>query len=180
MKIYCTSDTHFGHNMLIDNGHRPFDFSDRLLESLSKNEGDLLIHCGDFCIGNDADHHQAFMLAAAGFKKKILVRGNHDNKSDAWYYKQGWDFVCEMFWGKFFGKQIIFSHMPVYKQKGQSTENLYSPHFAPEMNIHGHLHGDNHRGGESNTVYDYSYFYDLAPERHDFKIVNLEKIVDKV
>ena len=47
MKIYAISDTHFGHNKLIEYG-RLKGFSELILKNLSKTEGDILIHCGDY------------------------------------------------------------------------------------------------------------------------------------
>lgn len=172
MKIYAISDTHFGHMKLTEEhmGGRPADFGDRILDSISKHEGDLLIHCGDFAIGHDADHTEAFMLAAAGFKKKVLVRGNHDNQSDAWYYAHGWDFVCREFVQVYFGKLILFCHRPLgVEHKGGIA-----------LNVHGHLHGRgvaSHRMVEGGT-YDESFHFDLAPEIRNYGLVNLEKAVD--
>lgn len=166
MKIFATSDTHFGHNKLVELSGRPVDFSDRLLRSLFITAGDLLIHCGDFCIGNDERHMENFRLNTQGFKKKILVRGNHDGKSDAWYIDRGFDFVCDTFTAEYFGKKVIFSHMPMRKND------------AFNMNVHGHLHGNGHRAAEfEHMEYIPGWHYDLAPELHDYKILNIENIL---
>lgn len=173
MKIYCISDTHFGHDKMWQVYGRPENFGSRILNNIGGLEGDLLIHCGDFCIGNDEMHHESFMIQARNFKKKVLVRGNHDSKSDAWYYAHGWDFVCEVMWLNQFGKQIMFTHMPFMKP----SEGTFSPHFSPDILVHGHLHGHNDRHGYHSEIYDTSWFYDLAPEANDYKAVNLEDIV---
>jgi len=173
MKIFALSDTHFGHTKMYEIFGRPVDYESRILRSLSKNKGDLLIHCGDFCIGKDHIHIKDFMHAAAGFDKKILVRGNHDKKSDAWYIENGFDVVCEIFWARHFGRQIIYSHMPVL----EPSKMTFAPHFDPDINIHGHLHGDNDRHNLKRDIYDPSWFYDLAPETNEYGIVNVENIV---
>lgn len=172
MKIFATSDTHFGHDKLVSLSHRPVDFGERLLKSISRGKGDMLIHCGDFCIGNDEQHAKAYMEAAKGFKRKVLVRGNHDGKSNAWYYDHGFDFVCEIYLVKLFSKQVLFSHMPVMR-----NDAFWFPHFPADRNIHGHLHGNNHRNKYLNDLYNKTYLYDLAPEIHDYKIVEVEKIL---
>lgn len=164
MKIFATSDTHFGHEKLITLSDRPDDFGSRIMKSLKQNSGDLLIHCGDICIGHDDMWVMSYMSAADKFKRKILVRGNHDNKSDKWYLERGFDFVCESFTAKFFGKQMLFSHIPILR-----NDVFWTPHFPPEINIHGHMHGGGHRG----SIPGSDYLYDLAPELHDYKIVNL-------
>lgn len=165
MKIYGISDTHFGHDKLVTMGDgRPTDFGECMLLATSRLSGDVLIHCGDFCIGNDEKHHIEFMEAAKGFKKKILVKGNHDSKSYSWYLDHGWDFVCEKMELKLFGKNILFTHVPVFVNKDYAH------------NVHGHLHGkaDRHGVGE---WYDKDWHRDLAPDIHSFSPVNLERLI---
>lgn len=179
MKIYATSDTHFGHDR--EKVHRPEGFEESILNSVRRAKGDILVHCGDFCIGDDLKHHRAFLDAASHFKTKVLVRGNHDPKSDNWYYEQGWDFVCYAYVADLFGKRILFTHMPVpYREAGTLQEEYWTPHFEPSINVHGHMHGNNHRkGGVGSPLYSLNFHYDLAPDIHDFKIVDVETICAK-
>lgn len=60
--------------------------------------------------------------------KKILVRGNHDSKTDIWYYEHGWDTVCQLLMIERFKKRIMLTHKPIAD----------SPLF--DINIHGHFH----------------------------------------
>lgn len=169
MKIYATSDTHFGHEKLVTISNRPIDFSERILEGLKTTGGDILIHCGDFCIGKDEFWHGEFVRATDKFKKKILVRGNHDGKSDSWYYDHGWDFVCTSFVHTLFGKTALFTHIPVLK-----TDKF-------NFNVHGHLHGNNHRhDAQQASLYDRNWHKDLAPEVHNYKPVSLDRLLLKV
>lgn len=171
MKIWATSDTHFGHEKLIQWG-RPPDFGERLLKSLASAGGDMLIHCGDFCIGQDEKHAIAFMQAASRFTRKVLVRGNHDHKSYSWYLKMGFSHVCETMMFRMNGRNLLFSHIPILKRP-----NEHWGAFPPARNIHGHLHGNNHREGfHGNALYDPAYHYDLAPEIHGYRIVDVSKI----
>lgn len=173
MKIYILTDTHFGHKMLVNNNHREFGFEEKILDNLYKTKGDILLHLGDFCIGNDAYWHDRFMdIAKLNFKKVILVRGNHDNKSYNWYYNKGWDSVSEYMRMRMFGKELLFSHMPILAEETETT--LY---HKVDMNIHGHLHG---RGKYSHRAIDgYSavFHYDCAPDTHDLNLVNLADII---
>lgn len=165
MKIYAISDTHFGHDKLTVISSRPEGFTELILGNLSKQSGDLLIHCGDFCIGNDDYWAGRFLASTEGFTKRILVRGNHDGKSDSWYYTRGFDFVCTSFVHKFFGKNMIFTHIPILK-----TEKF-------DMNVHGHLHGNNHRHeAQTAALYDRSWHKDLAPEIHNYKAIDLQNV----
>ena len=132
-RIFITSDTHLGHSKMPLYCGRPENHSELILLGLRKNlrDGDILIHLGDICIGND----EAWHYDLAGYLPKVkrfLVRGNHDRKSDTWYLNHGWDFVAERFDNTYFGKKIVFSHQPV-------KDDDY------DLNIHGHFHNNLHR-----------------------------------
>lgn len=164
MKIYAISDTHFNHKKLIEWG-RPADFEAQILANLAKENGDLLIHCGDFSIGKDEESVKAYMGATIGFKKRILVRGNHDSHSNNWWTERGFDFVCDSFSARYFGKHLLFTHAP-------------EPRGNYDLNIHGHMHGNAHRlEGEIGTFYDPTYHKDLAPEINNYAPVNIERFI---
>jgi len=166
MKIFAISDTHFNHAMLVEKGYRPADFIEQICTNLERASGDLLIHCGDFAIGGDEVAMQAFKLASRNFKKRILVRGNHDGKSDAWYVDRGFDFVCDGFVNKYFGKTVLFTHIP-----RERTEGF-------DHNIHGHLHGNQHRlEGALAEMYEPGYHIDLAPEIRNYGPVDISKLI---
>lgn len=160
MKIYIISDTHFGHDKVVELCGRPEDHSELILENIRKIPRDcLLIHLGDFCIGNDFDWHMKFTLACQN-RRRILVRGNHDHKSDNWYMSNGWDFVCDEFSAKYFGKNILFTHKP--------SENSQTYDY----NIHGHLHNTrHHEGGKCGNHLLFSL------EEQKYQPINLEKFI---
>lgn len=175
MSIWITSDTHFNHERLKTLGAgRPDDYEERLWRSMDRmgNEEDTLIHLGDICIGKDAEVHER--LSSYRFKK-ILVKGNHDTKSDAWYYKHGWDFVCIETVIRAFGKLILLRHIPIGVEHKDQLD----------LHIHGHFHGSADRpnrvkGGViiGGGHYDDSWHYDVAPDIHNFQVVSLKSIVE--
>lgn len=130
MNIWLSSDSHFGHDNMVQYCGRPKDFSQRIAKSLFENckFGDILVHLGDVCFGSDELWHNRYVLPLPC--KKWLVRGNHDKKSNSWYLSHGWDFVCEQFSDTLFGKKILFSHIPQKLSDGF------------DFNIHGHLHNN--------------------------------------
>lgn len=133
--IYIISDTHFNHQKMIDTGFRPVGYEDKILDSLRQlKSDDLLIHLGDFCMGKDELAMDKMMLTTGA--TKILVRGNHDHKSNSWYLSQGFDFVCETFKDTYYGKRIEFMHIP----------KPLSPDC--DLQIHGHWHAKTHRNEE--------------------------------
>ncbi len=145
MKTFLITDTHFNHAKVIEYCDRPLDFEERILKNCLDmiKEDDTLIHLGDICIGNDKESHAKYIEPIKG--TKILVRGNHDKRSDNWYLNHGWDFVCDSFTGTYFGKKVLFSHTPQI-DKGDF-----------DLNIHGHLHNKLYRiqydGGEMNMEF---------------------------
>lgn len=136
-KIWLITDTHFGHSKLTEYCNRPPNFSNNILKELQiVKQDDVLIHLGDFCFGEEENWHNTFHNYVQG--KKILIKGNHDNKSNSWYFKHGWDFVCDSFTLTVFGKKILFSHVPLSRRK----------HGDYDLNIHGHFHNSKHRRHE--------------------------------
>jgi len=138
-KIFLIADSHMGHTKMLEYCNRPTNFEDKILKGLRTIDSkSILIHLGDFCIGNDKKWHKEF-FNHSNARRHILVRGNHDmSKSDNWYYNHGWDFVCKTFTGKYFGKKILFSHKPLMRL----THDNY------DINVHGHFHNTDHRSHE--------------------------------
>jgi len=137
MKIFITTDTHFGHYNMIDYCDRPENFAKKIYSGLINNckMGDVLIHLGDVCIGKDEYWHNEYIKPLPC--KKWLVRGNHDNKSDKWYLDHGWDWVGMKFQMYYKGKSILFTHIPEVDRK--LDERLFGA-GSFDINIHGHFH----------------------------------------
>lgn len=138
--VWVIADTHFGHRMLVERGFRPDDFEMDIIRALTDAvyPGDLVIHLGDFCIGQDEHWLTMYEMATVG-ATRILVRGNHDGKSNAWYRARGFHFVCERFEDTYYGQSVVFSHRPV---------ELPMAKRDPLLNVHGHTHGNDHRDSE--------------------------------
>ena len=80
MSFYVITDTHFGHYKLTEYNARPQDFTQKILDNLSTfkfSSSDVLIHLGDFCIGNDEMWTNAFMTTVHCSNKY----GNNHGKS---------------------------------------------------------------------------------------------------
>ena len=170
MKIYVMTDSHLGHEKLLSYGDRQKGYELEIIKSIQQlpNNLDLCIHLGDVCIGNDEQHHNDLLFVLRSkFRRNVLVRGNHDGKSDNWYYERGWDFVCDEFTAKFFGKRLLFRHIPIPADiKG-----------GLDFNIHGHLHGAGENSHRAIADYDSSFHIDVAPELRGYPPVNLEKLI---
>jgi len=131
MRIVCTTDTHWNHAQMVEYCGRPTDFEERVYNGLLSfcQSGDVLIHFGDICIGNDEDVHRKY-IQTLPYRHRWLVRGNHDKKSDSWYMDHGWTWVGSLMRSKYFGQRVMLSHKP---QPWHSEEEW-------DLNIHGHFH----------------------------------------
>lgn len=162
--IYIITDTHFNHSAMIPYCGRPENFNELIWRGLDQlKDDDILIHLGDICIGGDKEVHER--LSKYKFRK-ILVRGNHDKKSEGWYMSHGWDFACEQFEMKVFGRRIMFSHKPV----------VWNGEY--DINVHGHFHNaDPDRLELELSRIKNGYQKLLAIEWTKYKPVSLEKFI---
>jgi calcineurin-like phosphoesterase family protein len=123
-KTYLLSDSHLNHEKIKTYCVRPDDFTERIDKNVRQTvkDTDTLIHLGDVGI----HHPEVFMKTVAAWPgKKILVRGNHDQKSCSYYMDNGFDFACDAL----IYRSCWLTHKPAS--------------FLPEgthLNIHGHLH----------------------------------------
>lgn len=125
-KVYCATDWHLWVRKEKNKPecHKCKNFEDiikKINETMTKD--DILIYMGDLVDGEyqDKDELKSILKTIPG--KKILVRGNNDLFTTAFYKSCGFCEVVESFvW-----HNVIFSHMPC------KNDN--------DINVHGHLHG---------------------------------------
>lgn len=81
-RYWITSDTHFGHEAIIDFCDRPFKTVEEMDEALIKNwndrvgVNDFVLHLGDFAFVRKLQDFDKYFYPLNG--RIILVRGNHD------------------------------------------------------------------------------------------------------
>lgn len=139
-KIWIISDTHFGHEALTRNGWRPERWEEKLLKNWEKMvaEGDIVFHLGDFAIGK-LDESKSITENIKLFRQRlkgriILVRGNHDMKPNEWYMQNGFEVCVNKMIFNYKGVRLLLTHQP------EIVDGDW------DFNIHGHLHGNEHRG----------------------------------
>jgi calcineurin-like phosphoesterase family protein len=84
--------------------------------------------------------------------KKILYLGNHDYCDIEEYHK-----YFDEIHGIRSYKSFWLSHCPIHPQEMRNRKG----------NIHGHLHG---------SILNDPRYFDVCPEKHDFKLVDYEDI----
>lgn len=124
MRTLIISDTHINHQNIATYCNRPADFSDTIKKNILARVqfDDRVIHLGDVFIGKSQGWDE-WRKGLPGHW--ILVRGNHDHKSCAWYMDHGFDFACDAM--AFRGCWL--THKPASLLPGGCN-----------LNIHGHLH----------------------------------------
>jgi len=166
MKYWVISDTHFGHEKLVEITSRPNNFESIIINKVKKliQPDDILIHLGDICINDDEYWNKYF--TSSFYCKKWLTIGNHDKKNINWYLNNGWDFVANSFTINKYGHNILFSHFPE-KEKGYT------------LNIHGHLHNNRHLNDIEiiESLNDKQFL--LALEQTNYSPLNLQSIIKK-
>lgn len=90
--LWIITDTHFDHHAMIKSCGRPENFDSIICQNWQEKvkAQDTVIHLGD-CAWRPEGMKR--LLGLPG--KKILVRGNHDDKSPEKYMEMGWDFACD-------------------------------------------------------------------------------------
>jgi len=159
-QIYVISDSHFGHENMVNWSLREKGFEEKIwkgLHALPSNT--ILIHLGDLTMSSDYEVSQQMITIPY---KKWLIRGNHDKHSISWYINNGWDCVCDEMIIDMFGNRILLSHIPQPKREGVTR------------NIHGHLHGGRSHGRPD--FYDETYHFEICPEVVGYLPVKLGSI----
>lgn len=162
---WLTTDWHLAHaNMCLDSYEgRPSGYEELILKNLIEalNPGDRLVNLGDVVFG--VDHRGTLTtfidrLRAAVDVELVLIRGNHDRRSVAFYESCGFNVVIP----RLVIDDVILSHRPVPVEDNQ-------------LNIHGHLHSGRHRVVEGNAAADQRHVL-LGIENTGFRPVLLTDV----
>lgn len=151
VKKFYTSDTHFGHEMIIGLCGRPFSSVEEMDAAMVNlwndvvGKNDIVYHLGDFCFGS-ADYAAHIFHQLHG--RKILILGNHDvdRKGQALPHLAAlpWDVQpTPVFQTTDEGKRLFLSH---YAHRQWPGSGRGSFHF------YGHSHGQLYQHGPSRDV----------------------------
>ena len=156
------ADTHFGEDNILRYENRPFENTDQMdAELISRwntavNSSDTVFLLGDF----GAEGYESEVLSKLN-GTKILIKGNHDTKSNETYrgfgFAEVYDFpiIVQGFW--------ILSHDALY-----INENM------PYANLFGHVHN-------SPIVRDYSnQHYCVSAERINYTPIEFDEIKRRI
>lgn len=159
-KVWFYADPHFGHKNVIRYCNRPFnnisDMNTQLIKNYNKlvSNNDVVYILGDLSFLNTTSTAE-IVKALKGYK--ILIKGNHDLKSNTAYRKMGFIEVYNR--PVLFSTQYILSHEPI-------IDDLYDK--SGFINIYGHLH--------NNTINNSNMKFCVSVEMTDYKPISFEDI----
>lgn len=163
---WLITDTHFYDDDLCDSFcGRPKDFTKLIIRNMKVliAPQDCLIHLGD--VIDKQESKLTDILDSIKCKSKILIRGNHDKKSDNWYLNHGFDFICDsMICGN-----IALSHKPL--------KDIPS---GIKVNIHGHFHNFDWQKNDKECApyYNFSIHKLYALEYNGYKPVKMKEFAN--
>lgn len=111
----------------------------------------MVIHLGDVILGRNSEL-RGIMEQLPG--KKLLIRGNHDKEKPIWYLERGFIAVTD----GIILHDILFTHEPQFVLPEKT-----------KWNVHGHLHNNDHREGDTPL----QPFHKLFVLEHHYKPIEL-------
>lgn len=161
--IYIISDSHFNHPAIIDKfEHRRKDYAQQICRKVRNNVPDsaTLIHLWDVIFYKHAELE--WYLKRMWPCTKILVKGNHDKKSNSFYHDKWFDFVCDeiKIWN------VVLTHIPKWTL------------LRDEINVHWHLHTNHRHINEYTNTPNRYVLYD--PNTENYMPLRLDKLINRV
>ena len=171
MTIWLTSDTHFGHQAIIEMCARPFtttaDMDDVLVRRWNASVGrsDTVWHLGDFSLGPPGTASRVFRRLNG---RKHLVRGNHDGTD---VLSCPWASVADLASQKIDGVRLILCHYPMLAWQGSSHNYDGQVH---SIHCHGHVHGTPRN---SRVPHQDIHRVDVGVDMHAYAPISAEAVV---
>jgi calcineurin-like phosphoesterase family protein len=160
--IWFTADTHFGHEKLIVNTHRPFanafEMDNTLIANWNKvvKDNDMVYHLGDFCWTAKPLAWEHYIAQLNG--EIILIKGNHDLKRrKIAYLFQEVEYIKQVKWEK---QKITLCHY--------AMRHWDRSHFGTYQ-LHGHAHG---------TLESIGKQLDVGVDCHNYYPISIERVFE--
>ncbi len=172
--IWTTSDQHFLHKAIIRYCNRPFndvkEMNEVMIEKWNSvvKQDDLVIHCGDLCMGTLKDIEKKIVPRLNG--KLLIIKGNHDKAAHRrkLYNRLGIE-VIPSYIMRYKGILFGFNHKPIDRRlffKERKEE------FRPDILMcYGHIHQYAPKGLVNNSFH-------VGVDTNDFTPVSLDYIVE--
>lgn len=181
--IYFTSDTHFGHEGIINFCDRPFASIEDMDEALISNwnekvpEDGIVFHLGDFAWGG-APKYKEYLSRLNG--EIILIRGNHDMRNcpiskmqDEGMFK----LAVHQLLIEIEGRKIYLNHLPFLCYGG--TYRNFSTYV---FQLFGHVHsGPNQKGLDIDRLSMlFPTQYDVGVDNNNYTPISWNEVNNKI
>ena len=179
VKIWFTSDTHFGHQNILRFCERPFvsveEMDNTIIErwNLKVGKDDIVFHLGDFAFATNKRWQELISLLNG---KIYLILGNHDiTRWPGTYTMQLFDRVENQMMLKIDNKyKVYLNHFPFLCYDG-----TYRNPEDCTIQLHGHVH--ERVGGigkdDQRLQYRFPYQYDVGVDNNNFYPISWEEIL---
>ena len=162
-KVFLTADMHFGHENIIKYENRPFLTAELMDKAIIKNWNKVVAKSDTVFVAGDVSFHgkeKTKEIVTQLNGKKILIKGNHDQRNNNWWLDAGFAEVSNY--------PIIYKEFFVIQHEPPTYYNEATPFFY----IYGHVHGSEmYRTITKQTAC-------VCMERWDYFPVELEKIIE--
>lgn len=168
--IYLISDTHFNHKNIILYENRPFGSISEMNEKLIQNWNevvkpeDTIIHLGDIGLGNESSLRELIPNLNG---HKILIKGNHDGKSNKFYLDCGFEEVNRTKMMEINGIKIFLSHQPESRPGDGQTYDIH---------LYGHVHSKGSNGTYPTISKNGAC---ICVERWNYYPVSLDEVLER-
>ncbi len=160
--IFVISDLHFGHKNIVELSRRPENYNELIIEGWNSvvHKHDKVLILGDVSFVNKKKT-KIYLDQLKG--RKYLIRGNHDQAGEKWFKDVGFREVLEPIYKQFNHHSVLFTHEPVLELPKEW------------FNIHGHLHGNDHRGVKPTTRH-----YDMSVDAVGYKPIRIHEVLKEL
>lgn len=180
--VFFTSDTHFGHESIINFCNRPFSSVKEMDQALIDNwnsvvgPNDYVFHLGDFCF-KGTQYWDNILNQLNGHK--FLILGNHDLKNLNAGPMLKFDWVGFQAYIQIENRSIFLNHFPFLCYGG-----MYREYDKAVLSLCGHVHLNHYNTSgkdtgrmKSNMVWSQ---YDVGVDANNFKPISFDLILDKI
>lgn len=174
MTVWLTSDTHFGHQGIVETSGRPFADVARMDDALVQvwnalvRPRDTVWHLGDFALGPRGTAGKVFRRLNGSIH---LVRGNHDGDD---VLSCGWASIHDLASRRVDGVRLCLSHYPMLSWPGSAHNTAGHVH---SIMCHGHVHG---RPGDPRVPHVDLHRADVGVDMRSMAPVAAEALVAQV
>lgn len=176
--LFFTSDTHFGHQNILQYSNRPFANLEEMDSTLIANwnsvvqPGDTVYHLGDFCFGETSRAKKVIDQLNGDV---VLIRGNHDRtllKRGEYLFKEVHDQLALQVGNQ----RVLLNHYPFLCYAG-----TYSA-FGAVWQLFGHLHLKPGGKGADFPRVDvcFPYQYDVGVDLNNYTPISWEQLKERI